>query len=83
MVTDNTKYKIYYIEWVDSSFEGGWNPSEKEDYGKLVVVYTVGYLIHKNDEMVVVSSGYTTEGELLSTQKIPRCSIKKMKRLKT
>ena len=79
---EHTKYKMYHIEWVDSSYEDGWSPSQQADFGVLVVVFTVGYLIFKNDEMIVIASGHTTQGELLSTQKIPRCAIKKMKQVK-
>ena len=66
--------KIVKITWHDCHTELGWND---EACGGCAVVYSVGFLIEKNDEHYVIATSYTDDGETNTRTYIPMgCVIK-------
>ena len=75
----SSHYKIVYIEWEDSSCTKGWNAgTEYESY----IIRTIGYLISKSNQGIVVSSHISSVGNTSDAMHIPQSAIRKFKYVK-
>ena len=74
--------KIYIVEWVDSKLlTGGWESAEHTKGKEVCKVTSVGILQAKTDEQITLQPN-VSDGDYCQGVVIPRCSIKRMRRLK-
>jgi hypothetical protein len=72
------KFSLVEVEWLDSSFNGGWR--SHDTYSTPETCRTVGYLTHKDKDVVNVSMNVSPEqrGE---TMAIPKKMVKRIRKL--
>jgi hypothetical protein len=73
-----SKYEAVYIEWVDSAYKSGWQSGEGFE---TMVIKTLGWLVHDEDEYVVVSAHDDQFGGVSCPMSIPRVAIKLMQQV--
>lgn len=79
------KYKIEFIEWVDSfGCSSGWAPVEAID--TCLVCQTVGFVVSENKEVISIANSIAYETEHTTEQSngvmtIPKVSIKNRREL--
>ncbi len=75
------KYPIVCVHWLDSYVRDDWQtPSEAKEQVPSHCM-TVGFLIIKSKEKVIIASGKSEGGNLSSTWAIPRACVKKIQYL--
>jgi len=70
--------KKVLIKWEDTAATVGWYSREAVISRKCVFCESVGYLVHKDRDKVILS-GMMADGEFNSLQYIPRGCIKEIK----
>ena len=78
------KLKAVYVEWVDAKGISGWvDLEDADDVSKLCrrLCYSVGFVCHEDDDFLTLTYGFT-DGSVLDRISIPKCSIKKRRRVK-
>ena len=74
--------KIYIVEWVDSKMlTCGWQCAEHTKEVEVGKATSVGILQTETDEQITLQPN-VSEGDYCQGIVIPRCSIKRMRRLK-
>jgi len=73
--------KILLIEWVDSTFHGGWIG---KDELKMVPLkcYSAGVVIDENPDAITLALSGGEGEQYADTMTIPKCSIKRIRELK-
>ena len=75
--------KLVQIDWIDSTSSGRWEPDEDGGKHRLPRIRTVGYLLHRDKERMVLTQ--SVDSELKSNCDrivIPMGCIKKLRYLK-
>ena len=84
MIEKIHKLKKVEILWVDASYLESWCESEATNTLSLISVSTVGYLVKKDDELIVVCGSWIYDGSSTvykDVQIIPRFDVKKITEL--
>jgi hypothetical protein len=83
---ERKQYSLVYVEWVDSTSPKGWdNLANRPDKFGMACV-SVGYKTHETRDMIELcphlssqrDNGYQADGVF----RIPKCAIKKQRRIK-
>lgn len=75
-------YPLVEVEWVDSSSDTGWR---REVGTELLVCWSAGYLVHRDERSTVVALNCSSQGSVNScgdTIIIPSVCVQKVRRLK-
>lgn len=73
--------KTVEIEWVDAiSYSNMWVARDSKE--SLALCRSVGYLVKKNKEKVVIAQSSASDGDVMNKFVIPRGCIKKITELK-
>ena len=71
------------VTWVDSASVDGWGPLKKRRKEKPVEIWSVGWIVHEDDDRLVMVSHRADETkEAGGTWAIPRACVKSVVRLK-
>ena len=75
--------KLVEIEWIDSCTSGGWrNHASYVEEGP-TVCRTIGYLLHKSKEkIIVIQTQSASTGHVSDSMAIPMVAVKRMRVLK-
>ena len=83
---DNGKMKRVEVEWVDTATHGGWYPVgdflHTQKVGPLVCK-SIGYLMRKDDECVVVVQSVSENDKASDSISIPVKCVVKIRNLQT
>ena len=71
---------LLLVEWDDSSAMGGWH--EIDSRARITKCISVGLLVHEDDKQIVLVSSRSDFGNVADSNAIPKCSIKKIWKLK-
>lgn len=71
---------LVLVEWVDSSAISGWHEFSRHD--RTAKCISVGLLRDEDDDQVVLVSSRSDFGNISDSNAIPKCSIKRMRKLK-
>ena len=76
--------KLVEIEWIDSCTGGGWRSQDSYlDDAHPAICRSIGYLLHKDAERVVVlQTMSSSSGHVSDSMTIPRVAVKCMRVLK-
>ena len=74
------KYPAVRVDWVDSAFTQGWQRSWAKV--RTSECSTIGYLIEKTKEQVVVAMGINEDGGYGEALAIPRANVRKVRKLR-
>lgn len=74
------KGQLVIVKWQDSSSEGSW--SIHPERHTLSVCTTVGYVVHKTDDRVVIAASKDDTGANSQRMAIPRSVITDARKLK-
>jgi len=72
--------RIVYVEWEDSFTSPGWR--SREDYDDINIA-TVGWLVAKSNEGIVITSSVSDSGNVMDQLHIPKSAIRKFKYVKS
>lgn len=64
------KYPIVEVVWQDAECNPTWTSIEKIKEGKLPIIRTIGFLLHEDDEKLIVASTIGGD-EVNATMMIP------------
>jgi hypothetical protein len=77
------RFSLVYVEWTDAEHEGAWSAAEDETHHNLGVIYSIGWLIHKNKQRIVMASSVSSATlQIGNKQYIPTAQITKFKKLR-
>ena len=72
--------KVVLVEWVDAAGDGGWNPRKVDENWEPIKVTSVGLLIHRCKNRIVLAGALCgSKDETSVTQVIPGGWVKKYK----
>ena len=74
------KPKAAYVEWIDSCSNRGWGMFNKDE-DRPIVIRSVGILVYNRDH-VTLSTSIDPQGKIADPLSIPRCAIRRIKRIK-
>ena len=76
--------KPHIVEWIDSCSGSQWTDIDRVRTWKATTVTSVGFLIEKTSEKVVLSLNYDSpNNNVADSIVIPRSAVKKIRRLYT
>ena len=74
------------VEWLDSICEGSWHRRDdviREATREAMLHRSIGYLVHENDEMVLLAGSRGESGVMVSdTMQIPRVAVLTVRELR-
>ncbi len=75
--------KAYYVEWIDSAGQDeGWSNRIAVESWSPCKIATVGFLISESDDSITLAGSISDNEKLDGVLVIPKCSIKKKKRVR-
>jgi hypothetical protein len=73
--------KILLIEWVDSSYHGGW--IDKDELEMVPIkCFSAGVVINENHDAITLALSGGKGEQYANTMTIPKCSITRIRELK-
>ena len=72
-------YKIVYIEWLDACASAGWNSIADIKSAGLAKMKSIGFLVYRDSDLVVVSSSKGIADKFGDALTIPRSNVTKLK----
>lgn len=72
-------YEIVYVEWLDACASAGWHSSRDIREGGLAKMKSIGFLVHRDSETVIISSSKGVEDRFGDAMTIPRSAVTKIK----
>jgi len=76
------KRRLVIVEWIDSTRNIGWHAHEHARENRDMRCSSVGFLVDDDRDHVTVASHIAwPRGEVCDTMTIPRCSIRRIRRL--
>ena len=72
-------YKIVYIEWLDACASAGWNSIADIKSSGLAKMKSIGFLVYRDSDFVVVSSSKGIADRFGDALTIPRANVTKLK----
>lgn len=74
---------LYRVEWEDSASLGGWRTEEKilKDARTTVNIVSVGYLVRKGKQEIVLCQSYDEQGKINDTISIPVGCVRNIRRI--
>lgn len=76
-----TVWRMVQVDWIDStSLSDGWDSIEHYvEMGESLICKTVGYLIHEDDEKIILAMGYNPDNdEVNQATSIPAVTVTKI-----
>ncbi len=76
-------YPLVYVAWEDAEHEGGWSDAGDEVAHRLGIIVSIGWLIHKNKQRIVLASSLAaTTTQIGNKQYIPVGQIVKVRKMR-
>lgn len=75
------KPPIVEIKWIDCCTVSGWFTLQEAEDTKLMECISIGYIIAKNDEAVIIAQTIADQGDVGDITCIPTVSIQELKDL--
>ena len=78
------KKKIKFVEvvWLDATGYSGWKSIDEIKEMKLTEIISRGFLLHKDDQKVIIAGSRASDGDYGSIDVIPATWVKKIKTIK-
>jgi hypothetical protein len=73
------RFPVVYVEWYDSESVYGWREPETM-FPK--PIRSIGVLVHRDKNMLVLSTSKTVYGKHIDQLTIPMCSVRKIKKVR-